>query len=53
MIHERGSAGFAVRQGGDEWNGNRRRVRRAMLDRIALTPFPAFEGAEIVAVRGR
>ena len=31
----------------------RRRIRRAVLGHIALTPDPAYLGAEIVAVRGQ
>jgi phage head maturation protease len=47
------SAGFAIGAGGEDWHGNRRRVRRALIDHVALVPEPAYEAAKITAVRGR
>jgi phage head maturation protease len=47
------SAGFAIAPGGDEWRGKYRRVRRAVLDHVALVPQPAYQGAQVTAVRGR
>jgi HK97 family phage prohead protease len=46
------SAGFAISPGGDEWKGSsQRRVRRAVLDHVALVPSAAYEAATVTAMR--
>ncbi|MBO0743666.1 MAG: HK97 family phage prohead protease [Candidatus Dormibacteraeota bacterium] len=47
------SAGFRPMPGGEEWSDMRRRVRitRAWLDHIGMTPIPAYETANVLAVR--
>jgi HK97 family phage prohead protease len=46
------SAGFACLAGGEKWEGTeRRRITRAFLDHIAMTPAPAYEDAKVLAVR--
>lgn len=47
------SAGFAVMPGGEQWlnNRTRRRVTKAFLDHIAMTPDPAYETATVLSVR--
>ena len=47
------SAGFAPMPGGELWNRARteRSISRAYLGHIALTGDPAYEGAEVLAVR--
>lgn len=47
------SAGFGGADGGDEWRGKHRRMRRAVLDHISLVPEPAYEHARITAQRSR
>jgi hypothetical protein len=46
------SAGFAVTPGGDEWRGDRRKIKSAVLDHVALV-VEAAHAAKITAVRGR
>jgi len=43
------SAGFAPLE--QRWEGNLRRVTRAWLDHIAMTPDPAYPDARVLAVR--
>jgi HK97 family phage prohead protease len=46
------SAGFGVMPGGETWPDHEtRRLTRLFLDHIALTPTPAYRGAEVIAVR--
>jgi HK97 family phage prohead protease len=46
------SAGFGVMPGGESWPDRvTRRLTRLFLDHIALTPTPAYRGAEVIAVR--
>ena len=47
------SVGFAIPAGGDTWSHGqtRRRVTRAHLDHVALVPAPAYETANVLAVR--
>jgi hypothetical protein len=46
------SAAFGVMRGGEVWeNRNRRRLNRLWLGHIALTPDPAYENANVLAVR--
>jgi HK97 family phage prohead protease len=47
------SVGFAPMPGGEQWNGDRsaRRITRAYLGHIALTGDPAYQGANVLAVR--
>jgi HK97 family phage prohead protease len=47
------SVGMAVRPADQIWSERRtrRRISKAFLDHIALVPNPAYEGAEVVAVR--
>ncbi len=47
------SAGFLPMPGGEQWSDMRKRVRitKAWLGHIALTPEPAYDGAEVLAVR--
>lgn len=47
------SVGFAPMPGGEQWNGDRSacRITRAYLGHIALTGDPAYEGANVLAVR--
>jgi len=47
------SVGFAPMPGGEQWNGDRsaRVITRAYLGHIALTGDPAYEGANVLAVR--
>lgn len=47
------SVGFAPMPGGEQWNGDRsaRRITRAYLGHIALTGDPAYDGANVLAVR--
>jgi phage head maturation protease len=46
------SAGFRVLPGGETWEGrSRRRIVKAWLDHIALTPDPAYTDARVLAVR--
>ena len=47
------SAGFAVDAGGETWEdgGGRRRITKAWLGHIALTPDPAYPDARVLAVR--
>jgi phage head maturation protease len=45
------SAGFGVPSGGEQRHGAHRRVRRAVLDHVALVPEPAYEAARVTAVR--
>jgi len=48
------SAGFAIEAGGEKWEdgGGRRRITRAWLGHIAMTPDPAYRDARVLAVRG-
>ena len=47
-----GSVGFGALPGDQVWEGRtRRRITKAYLDHIALTPTPAYTGAEVIAVR--
>jgi hypothetical protein len=40
--------------GGEHWETrNRVRIRKAWLGHIALVPEPAYEGARVLAVRGK
>jgi HK97 family phage prohead protease len=46
------SAGFAVMPGGDRWETRaRRRITKAWLGHIAMTPDPAYVSANVLAVR--
>lgn len=47
------SMGFAADPEGDEWNRDRTSVvrHRCLLWEISLVPFPAYEGADVLAVR--
>jgi HK97 family phage prohead protease len=46
------SGGFGVMAGGESWPDRQtRRLTRLFLDHIALTPTPAYEGAQVLAVR--
>jgi uncharacterized protein len=47
------SVGFIPTPGGDRWSADRRRVERVKVQahHIAVVPFPAYEGAEVLAVR--
>lgn len=47
------SVGYAPMAGGESYTENRtrRRITRAFLGHIALTPEPAYEGAQVLAVR--
>lgn len=47
------SAGFLPMPGGDSWHERRslRRISKAWLGHIALTPDPAYDGARVLAVR--
>jgi len=47
------SAGFLPMPGGESWHERRtlRRISKAWLGHIALTPDPAYEGARVLAVR--
>jgi HK97 family phage prohead protease len=47
------SVGMAVRPSDQVWSENRsrRRIVKAFLDHIALVPNPAYQGAEVLAVR--
>jgi HK97 family phage prohead protease len=46
------SAGFLPMPGGETWEGrNLRRLTKAWLGHIAMTPDPAYEGARTLAVR--
>jgi HK97 family phage prohead protease len=49
------SSGFLPFPGGEQWLENRslRRVTKAWLGHIALVPDPAYEGANMLALRGR
>lgn len=47
-----GSVGFGARPSDQQWEGRtRRRINKAYLDHIALTPTPAYLGAEVLSVR--
>lgn len=47
-----GSAGFGIFPGGEAWpSRNLRRLTKLFLDHVALTPTPAYPGAEVLAVR--
>jgi HK97 family phage prohead protease len=47
------SAGFVIPRGGDEWHGrDHKRVNRAALDHVALVVEPAYQAAQVMAVRG-
>jgi HK97 family phage prohead protease len=45
------SIGMAVAPHDETYEGNRRRIRKAFLDHIALTPVPAYLGARVLEVR--
>lgn len=46
------SGGFGLMPGGENWPDRKtRRLTRLFLDHIALTPTPAYEGAQVLAVR--
>ena len=45
------SIGMAVAAGDQTIDGNRRRIRKAYLDHVALTATPAYAGAEVLEVR--
>ena len=46
------SAGFLPLPGGEQWEGRSlRRITKAWLAHIAMTPDPAYEGATVLAVR--
>jgi HK97 family phage prohead protease len=46
------SAGYLPKPGGEVWEArNRRRITKAYLGHIALTPDPAYESARVLAVR--
>lgn len=47
------SVGYVPMRGGEEWSRDRRQVRltKCWLQHIALTPEPAYEGAEVLSVR--
>jgi len=46
------SVGFAVGPEDQTWESrDRRRITKAFLDHIALTPTPAYQGADVIAVR--
>jgi HK97 family phage prohead protease len=45
------SIGMAVAGGDQTIDGNRRRIRKAYLDHVALTATPAYVGAEVLEVR--
>lgn len=48
------SAGFGVMPGGEAWpSRGTRRLTRLFLDHVALTPTPAYQGAQVLAVRAR
>jgi HK97 family phage prohead protease len=48
------SAGYLPMPGGEHWETrNRVRIRKAWLGHIALVPEPAYEGARVLAVRGK
>lgn len=48
-----GSVGFAANSADQQWDQHRtrRRIVKAYLDHIALTTTPAFQGADVLAVR--
>jgi HK97 family phage prohead protease len=47
-----GSVGFGVLPRDQTWvTRDRRRIIKAYLDHIALTPTPAYQGSEVIAVR--
>jgi HK97 family phage prohead protease len=47
-----GSVGFGVLPTDQRWETrDRRRITKAYLDHIALTPTPAYQGSEVIAVR--
>lgn len=45
------SVGMAVASTGQSMEGGRRRITKAFLDHIALTPTPAYLGAKVLEVR--
>jgi HK97 family phage prohead protease len=47
------SIGFRPNAGGEHWSADRqsRRITNGFLDHIALVPYPAYEGAKVLAVR--
>lgn len=45
------SAEFAVMPGGDTWQGRLRRITKAWLGGVAMTPVPAYPGANVLSVR--
>jgi HK97 family phage prohead protease len=45
------SAEFAVMPGGETWTGRVRRITKAWLGGVALTPIPAYKDANVLAVR--
>lgn len=45
------SVGMAVGSGGETMNAGRRRITKAFLDHIALTPTPTYLGAKVLEVR--
>jgi len=45
------SAEFAVMPGGETWQGKIRRITKAWLGGVALTPIPAYKDASVLAVR--
>ena len=46
------SAGFLPMPGGEHWESRtRRRIAKAWLGHIAMTPDPAYDGARVLAVR--
>jgi HK97 family phage prohead protease len=49
------SVGMAVRPADQVWSAgrSRRRIAKAFLDHIALVPNPAYQGAEVLAVRSQ
>jgi HK97 family phage prohead protease len=47
-----GSVGFGVLPTDQRWETrDRRRITKAYLDHVALTPTPAYQGSEVIAVR--
>jgi hypothetical protein len=46
------SAGFAIPPGGDQWHGtSSRRIRKALLDHVALVDEAAYPAAKVLAAR--
>jgi phage head maturation protease len=45
------SAGFAIAPGGEQWQGDTRRIKKALLDHVALIADAAYLDAKVTASR--